>query len=174
MACYCPSCHLPRFSTTSWGGSSCISLVVCYCPSRHLPQIIHNWLRETILYKSCGLLLSLSSVTWILHHQLRRIISYSVNAGFKRFYRVLRGVKKNFVFWSVYKSSTIFGSKFLVLKSQLIHRKIRYPKRRPWANLSSLSYYNYWWVSIDKSVTWTWMCWQKWAERIDLWRSFFL
>ena len=57
-------------------------------------QIIHNWLRENILYKSCGLLLSLSSVTWILHHQLRGIISYSVNAGFKRFYRVLRGVKK--------------------------------------------------------------------------------
>ena len=77
-------------------------------------QIIHNWLRETILYKSCGLLLSLSSVTWILHHQLRGIISYSVNAGFKRFYRV------------VFKSSTIFGSKFLVLKSRLIHRKIRY------------------------------------------------
>ena len=26
----------------------------------------------------------------------------------------------------MYKSSTIFGSKFLVLKSRLIHRKIRY------------------------------------------------
>ena len=57
-------------------------------------QIIHNWSRETILYKSCGLLVSLSSITWIPHHHLRGIISYSVNAGFKHFYRVLMMLKK--------------------------------------------------------------------------------
>ena len=31
-----------------------------------------------------------------------------VNVGFKRFYRVLSGIKKNFMFWSMYKSSAIF------------------------------------------------------------------
>ena len=29
--------HLPRFSTISWGGPSCTSLVICCGPSHHFP-----------------------------------------------------------------------------------------------------------------------------------------
>ena len=33
-----PSRHLLRFSTISWGGLSCTSLVICCGPSRHFPR----------------------------------------------------------------------------------------------------------------------------------------
>ena len=33
-----PSCHLPGFSTISWGGPSCTSLVICCGPSCHFPR----------------------------------------------------------------------------------------------------------------------------------------
>ena len=32
-----PSRHLPGFSTISWGGPSCTSLVICCGPSHHFP-----------------------------------------------------------------------------------------------------------------------------------------
>ena len=39
-----PSHHLPRFSTISWGGPSCTSLVICCSPSRHFPGLSTiNW-----------------------------------------------------------------------------------------------------------------------------------